>query len=59
VFVAIGESFCLCINVIRAPLLQAKPMMKEVFTTSLPAVVTASFASSYLLLLSAANLGGA
>jgi len=34
-------------------------MMKEVFTTSLPAVVTASFASSYLLLLSAANLGGA
>ena len=36
----------------------AKPMMTEVFSSSLPSVVTASFASSYLLLLSAANLGG-
>jgi hypothetical protein len=35
----------------------AKPMMSEIFTAALPAVVTASFAANYLLLLSAANLG--
>jgi len=36
----------------------AKPMMTEVFSSTLPLIVTASFASSYLLLMSAGNLGG-
>lgn len=35
----------------------AKPMMSEVFSGALPAVVTSSFAASFLLMLSAANLG--
>lgn len=33
-------------------------MMTEVFSTTLPMIVTGGFASSYLLLLSVANLGG-
>ncbi|KAG5186811.1 major facilitator transporter [Tribonema minus] len=36
----------------------AKPMMSEVFSSSLPNVVTAAFASQYVQLLSAGNLGG-
>ena len=36
----------------------AKPMMSEVFSTLLPAVVTSAFASKFLLMLSAGNLGG-
>eukprot|EP01038_Epipyxis_sp_PR26KG_P008254 gene8254-11169_t len=36
----------------------AKPMMSEVFSTVLPAVVTSAFAAKYLLMLSAGNLGG-
>ena len=35
----------------------AKPMMSEVFSSLLPAVVTSAFASSFLLMLSAGNLG--
>jgi MFS family permease len=34
----------------------AKPMMSDVFSTLLPAVVTSAFASKYLLMLSAGNL---
>ena len=36
----------------------AKPMMGEVFSSLLPAVVTASFGASYVLMLSTGNLGG-
>ena len=36
----------------------AKPMIGEVFTTSMPALVTAAFASSYLMALAGGNLGG-
>ena len=36
----------------------AKPMMLEVFGNCLPAVVTAAFASTFVLLLSAGNLSG-
>lgn len=36
----------------------AKPMMSQVFSSSLPAIVTSAFASSYVLALSAGNLGG-
>jgi MFS family permease len=36
----------------------AKPMMSEVFSGAFPTLVTASFASTYLMLLSSANLGG-
>jgi len=36
----------------------AKPMMSEVFSGSLPALVTSSFAAQYILMLSMANLGG-
>ena len=35
----------------------AKPMMSEVFSAVLPAVVTSAFASKFLLMLSAGNLG--
>jgi hypothetical protein len=35
----------------------AKPMMSDVFSTLLPALVTSAFASKYLLMLSAGNLG--
>lgn len=35
----------------------AKPMMSEVFSSLLPAVVTSAFASKFLLMLSAGNLG--
>lgn len=35
----------------------AKPMMSEVFSALLPAVVTSAFASKFLLMLSAGNLG--
>ena len=35
----------------------AKPMMSEVFSTALPAVVTSAFAAKYILMLSAGNLG--
>merc|ERR1719427_111722 len=36
----------------------AKPMISDVFTTSMPSLVTASFASSYLLALAGGNLAG-
>jgi MFS family permease len=36
----------------------AKPMMSEVFSNALPALVTSSFAASYVLMLSMGNLGG-
>lgn len=36
----------------------AKPMMSEVFSSALPAVVTSAFAAKFLLMLSAGNLGG-
>lgn len=36
----------------------AKPMMGEVFSTLLPAVVTSAFGASYVLMLSSGNLGG-
>lgn len=36
----------------------AKPMMSEVFSSALPTVVTAAYASSFVMMLSAANLGG-
>jgi len=35
----------------------AKPMMNEIFSSVLPAVVTSAFAANFLLLLSAGNLG--
>jgi MFS family permease len=35
----------------------AKPMMSEVFSTALPALVTSAFAAKFLLMLSAGNLG--
>eukprot|EP01035_Chromulina_nebulosa_P027044 gene27044-35499_t len=36
----------------------AKPMMNEVFSSVLPAIVTSAFATNFLLMLSAGNLGG-
>ncbi|CAN0032116.1 unnamed protein product, partial [Phaeothamnion confervicola] len=36
----------------------AKPMMSEVFSSTLPTLVTAGFASQYVQMLAAANLGG-
>ena len=36
----------------------AKPMMTDVFSAAMPSIVTASFASSYLLMMSGSNLGG-
>jgi hypothetical protein len=36
----------------------AKSMMSEIFSPTLPALVTAGFASAYVLALSAGNLGG-
>ena len=36
----------------------AKPMMSEIFSSNLPSLVTAGFASAYVLALSAGNLGG-
>ena len=36
----------------------AKPMMADVFSSALPSIVTASFASSYILMMSSGNLGG-
>lgn len=36
----------------------AKPMMSEVFSSALPAVVTSAFAAKFVLMLSAGNLGG-
>ena len=36
----------------------AKPLMSEVFSGTLPSIVTASFASSFILMLSMGNLGG-
>ena len=36
----------------------AKPMIGDVFTTSMPHLVTASFASSYLMAMAAGNLAG-
>ncbi|CAM9336130.1 unnamed protein product [Choristocarpus tenellus] len=36
----------------------AKPMMGEVFSSSLPTLVTAAFASAYVQVLAAGNLGG-
>jgi hypothetical protein len=35
----------------------AKPMMSEVFSSALPAIVTSAFASNFLLMLSTGNLG--
>lgn len=36
----------------------AKPMVSDVFSSALPAIVTASFGSTFLILLAAGNLGG-
>ena len=36
----------------------AKPLMSEVFSGALPELVTAAFASSFILMLSVGNLGG-
>lgn len=36
----------------------AKPMMSEVFSKAVPAIVTSAFASKFVLMLSAGNLGG-
>ena len=36
----------------------AKPMIGDVFTTSMPHIVTASFASAYLMAMAAGNLAG-
>ncbi len=36
----------------------AKPMMSEVFSAALPAIVTSAFATKFLLSLAAGNLGG-
>ena len=36
----------------------AKPMISEVFSTSMPAVVTTTFATAYLMALAGGNLGG-
>ena len=36
----------------------AKPMMGEVFSSTLPTLVTAAFASQYVQMLAAGNLGG-
>jgi len=36
----------------------AKPMVSDVFSSALPSIVTASFGSTFLLLLAAGNLGG-
>lgn len=36
----------------------AKPMMGEVFSTLLPAIVTSAFGASYVIMLSSGNLGG-
>lgn len=36
----------------------AKPMMNEIFSSTLPGIVTAAFAGNYVLALSAGNLGG-
>ena len=36
----------------------AKPMISEVFLTAMPSIVTASFASSYLLAMAGGNLAG-
>ena len=36
----------------------AKPMMGEVFSTLLPAIVTSAFGASYVVMLSSGNLGG-
>jgi MFS family permease len=36
----------------------AKPMMTDVFSSAMPGVVTASFASAYLMGMAGANLGG-
>jgi MFS family permease len=36
----------------------AKPMMAEVFSSALPEVVTAAFASNYVMMLAVGNLGG-
>lgn len=36
----------------------AKPMMSEVFSAAMPTVVTAAFASTFVLMLSSGNLGG-
>jgi hypothetical protein len=36
----------------------AKPMMSEVFSSALPLIVTSAFATKFVLMLSAGNLGG-
>jgi MFS family permease len=36
----------------------AKPMMSEVFSSALPALVTSAFATKYVLMISSGNLGG-
>ena len=36
----------------------AKPMIGDIFTKSMPHLVTASFASAYLMAMAAGNLGG-
>lgn len=57
-FWLLGTSF-FCISTGGFGLMSvAKPMMAEVFSASMPHVVTASFATSFVLMLSAGNLGG-
>ena len=36
----------------------AKPMIGDIFTKAMPHLVTASFASAYLMAMAAGNLGG-
>lgn len=36
----------------------AKPMMNEVFSSTLPTIVTASFCTTFLMIMSSGNLGG-
>ena len=36
----------------------AKPMIGDIFTKAMPQLVTASFASAYLMAMAAGNLGG-
>lgn len=56
-FYLLGASFfCLAAGGIGM-LGVAKPMMSEVFSAALPAVVTSDFAAKYILMLSAGNLG--
>ncbi|RYG65939.1 MFS transporter, partial [archaeon] len=57
-FHLLGLSF-LCVSTCGMGLFSvAKPMMSEIFSSALPALVTSTFAANYLLGMSAGNLGG-